>query len=57
MFNFLEHPRVLIALKVKKGLVRDIAFSTRQPGEVMRLIQETASSEDTAWDTTRRGPT
>jgi Ca2+/Na+ antiporter len=48
MFNFLEHPRVVIALKVKKGLVRDIAFSTRQPDEVMRLIQKTGCREDAA---------
>jgi hypothetical protein len=39
MFNFLEYPRVVLALKQRKGLVRDIAFSTRRPQEVMRLIQ------------------
>lgn len=42
MFNFLEYPRLVIALKVKKGLVRDIAFTTRRPDEVLRLIQERA---------------
>lgn len=46
MFNFLEYPRIVIALKVKKGLVRDIAFSTRQPDEVTRLIQKIESNED-----------
>jgi hypothetical protein len=40
MFNFLEHPRVVIALKQKKGPVRDIAFSTRHLEEVMQLIRE-----------------
>jgi hypothetical protein len=39
MFNFLEYPRVVLALKEKRGLVRDIAFSTRRPQEMMRLIQ------------------
>jgi hypothetical protein len=38
MFNFLEHQRVVILLSRKKGLVREIAFSTRQPEEVMRVI-------------------
>ena len=38
MFNFLEHPRVVIGLKVKQGLVRDIAFSTRHPAKVIQLI-------------------
>ena len=36
MFNFLEYPRVVIALKRKLGLVRDIAFSTQHPEEVIR---------------------
>ena len=39
IFNFLEHPRLVIALKVRRGPVRDIAFSTRQPDEVRRLIR------------------
>jgi hypothetical protein len=38
-FNFLEHPRVVIAFKRKVGLVRDISFSTRRPADVLRLIQ------------------
>jgi len=39
-FNFLEYPRIVIALKRKKGLVRDISFSTCQPEEILRCIQE-----------------
>jgi hypothetical protein len=39
MFNFLAHPRLVVALKVKQGWVRDVAFSTRHPDEVLRLIQ------------------
>jgi hypothetical protein len=38
-FNFLEYPRVVIAFKCNVGPVRDISFSTRQPEEVIRLIQ------------------
>lgn len=45
MFNFLEYPRVLLILREKRGLVRDIAFSTRQPEEVIRLIRVLQSSE------------
>jgi hypothetical protein len=48
MFNFLEHPRVVIALKKKKGLVQDIAFSTCQPTEVLRIIREAMSANTAA---------
>jgi hypothetical protein len=44
-FNFLEHPRVVIALKRKRGLVRDVSFSTRNPDEVLRLIRERTALE------------
>ena len=47
MFNFLEYPRLVVALKQKKGPVRDVAFSTQRPDEVLRLIQEaTAAKRD-----------
>ena len=39
-FNFLEHPRVVIALHKKAGLVQDVSFSTRRPNEVLQSIQE-----------------
>jgi len=39
-FNFLEYPRIVIALKRKKGLVRDASFSTRHPDAVLQLIRE-----------------
>jgi hypothetical protein len=39
-FNFLEYPRVVISLKKKKGLVREIAFSTKQSNEIMSIIRE-----------------
>lgn len=38
MFNFLEYPRVVVALKDKQGPVHDVAFSTRQPQQVMAFI-------------------
>ncbi|MGB2897385.1 MAG: hypothetical protein WBB65_14630 [Anaerolineales bacterium] len=38
-FNFLEHPRVVIALKTKAGPVRDISFSTVHPNEVIQIVQ------------------
>ena len=47
-FNFLEHPRVVIAFKRKVGLVRDISFSTRRPDDVLRLIQEVVSANRAA---------
>ncbi len=39
-FNFLEHPRVVIALKRKTGPVQDISFSTRHPDTVVQHIRE-----------------
>ena len=47
-FNFLEYPRVVIAFKRKIGPVRDISFSTRQPDDVLRLIQEAVSANSTS---------
>jgi len=39
-FNFLEYPRVVLELKQKRGLVRDVSFSTRQPDEVIQIVME-----------------
>lgn len=39
MFNFLEYPGIVLELKHKQGLVRDIAFSTRHPESVLAHIQ------------------
>ena len=47
-FNFLEHPRVVIAFNRKVGLVRDISFSTRRPNDVLRLIQKAVSAKRAA---------
>jgi len=38
-FNFLEHSRVVIGLKRRAGLVKDVSFSTCQPTELVQLIQ------------------
>lgn len=38
-FNFLEHSRIVIGLKRKVGLVRDISFSTCRPDELILQIQ------------------
>jgi hypothetical protein len=43
-FNFLEYPRVVITFKRKVGPVRDISFSTQQPDEIIRLVQEVTST-------------
>jgi hypothetical protein len=40
MFNFLEYPRVVVALKRRRGAVRDIAFTTRQPDVVVSIINK-----------------
>jgi hypothetical protein len=47
-FNFLEHPRVVIALNRKAGIVSDISFSTRRPDDVIQLLQNAASSRSAA---------
>mgnify|MGYP000268056098 FL=1 len=39
-FNFLEYPRVVMALKKKRGWVQELSFSTRQPEEIIRIISE-----------------
>ncbi len=41
-FNFLEHPRVVIALKRKARLVQDVSFSTRDPDEILQLLLQNA---------------
>lgn len=42
--NFLEHPRVVVALKRKLGPVQEISFSTRHPNEVIQLINDLAAA-------------
>ena len=47
-FNFLEHPRVVIALKRKVGPIQDISFSTRRPDDVLQFIQTAISAHRVA---------
>lgn len=47
-FNFLEYPRVVIEFKNKVGPVQDISFSTRQPDQLVRLIQDIVSANTVA---------
>jgi hypothetical protein len=39
-FNFLEYPRVVVALKRKQGPVQDISFSTRRPEELIQFTRD-----------------
>lgn len=39
-FNFLEYPRVVIALREAVGPVRDVSFSTRKPEVVMEAVRK-----------------
>jgi hypothetical protein len=44
-FNFLEHPRVLITFMKKQGLVQGLVFTTRRPGEVIKIINSKIDHE------------
>jgi len=45
-FNFLEYPRVVIALKTKQGPVRDVSFTTQQPEEIIRRINQMSNTNE-----------
>ena len=47
-FNFLEYSRVVVTFKKARGLVSELSFSTRQPDEIISLIQKTIS-ERSKW--------
>jgi hypothetical protein len=53
MFNFLEYPRLVLGLRIKKGPVRDVAFSTRQPAEVLARLQPLLRPLSTSTGTSR----
>ena len=48
MFNFLEYPRVVVRLRTRRGPVRDVAFSTRYPAQVIHLLGGDTSSRTAA---------
>ena len=50
MFNLLEYPRVVVALKRRRGLVRDVAFTTKCPAGVIRLVLEGTRAHDPGRD-------
>ena len=45
-FNFLEHPRVLITFINKQGPVQALVFTTRQPAEVINIINSNKKNEE-----------
>ena len=45
-FNFLEHPRVVLELTKSRGPVRDVAFSTRRPAELLDAVAARAGRRD-----------
>lgn len=47
LLNFLEYPRVVIELREKRGPVRDVAFSTQRPDEILRIIKASIAARDT----------
>jgi hypothetical protein len=47
MFNFLEYPRLVLRLNRKRGWIWDVAFSTRNPDEVMALVRKYRLMADT----------
>jgi hypothetical protein len=48
MFNGLEYPRVVVALKKRRGPVWDIVFSTQRPDHVMSTMMEALAQQNTA---------
>ena len=47
-FNFLEHPRVVISLKRRRGPVRYVSVSTGRPDEVIRRVEAALSASSAA---------
>jgi len=54
-FNSLEDPRIVIPLKRRKGLVRDVSFSTRRPDEVLQRLRETVAAHSGGYASSARG--
>jgi hypothetical protein len=47
MLNFLEHPRIVIKLKKKRGPIRDVAFSTERPNEILYIVKQVFAGQHT----------
>lgn len=41
--NFLAYPRVVVGLRTKMGLARDVSVTTRHPDAVIRCLREVSS--------------
>lgn len=50
MLNFLEHPRIVIKLKKKRGPIRDVAFSTERPNEILYIVKQVFAGQHTDGD-------
>jgi len=44
-FNFLEYPRILITFHQKQGLVQGVVFTTRQPEQVLEIINSRKAAQ------------
>ena len=44
-FNFLEYPRILINFHQKQGLVQGVVFTTRQPEQVLEIINSRKAAQ------------
>lgn len=44
-FNFLEYPRILITFHEKQGLVQGVVFTTRQPEQVLEIINSRKAAQ------------
>ena len=45
-FNYLEHPRMLIAFKNKVGPILDLSFSTSRPEQLLKHLEEAVNVEN-----------
>lgn len=50
MLNFLERPRIVIKLKKKRGPIRDVAFSTERPNEILYIVKQVFAGQHTDGD-------
>jgi len=44
-YNFLDYPRILVRFHQKQGLVQALVFTTRQPDQILGILEKRISSE------------
>jgi hypothetical protein len=44
-FNFLEYHRIAVQLKEKKGIVRDVSFTTKRPQVILGIINKALTNQ------------